>query len=191
MTDTRQSVFLKNDGRGRFVRDVSAVPADLEGKNVYTTELIDVDEDGYPDLLVAGHEHENAPTAIYWGDRSGTYDASRKTTLPAVAGQGIVVDIDAEDLDGDGDRDVVLDRTGSDPFYSGYYIQLVFNRGSRRFTDETAQRITRGAEAAAHWIRWIRLEDVNEDGYRDIWGDGPVHWGLTWLNDGSGRFSKR
>ena len=191
MTDTRQSVFLKNDGRGRFVRDVSAVPADLEGKNVYTTELIDVDEDGYPDLLVAGHEHENAPTAIYWGDRSGTYDASRKTTLPAVAGQGIMVDIDAEDLDGDGDRDVVLDRTGSDPFYSGYYIQLVFNRGSRRFTDETAQRITRGAEAAAHWIRWIRLEDVNEDGYRDIWVDGPVHWGLTWLNDGSGRFSKR
>ena len=191
MTDhsAGQSVFLENDGRGRFVQDVGAVPADLVRKNVYTTEFIDVDEDGYPDLLIAGHEHENAPSAIYWGDGSGTYDASRKTILPAVAGQGIVVDIDAEDLDGDGDRDVVLSRTGDDPFYSGYYIQLVFNRGSRRFADETARRITHGADPDAGWLPWIRLDDVNDDGSLDIWIDDQR--GLTWLNDGSGDFNKR
>ena len=191
-----QSVFLENDGRGRFVQDVGAVPADLERKNVYTTEFIDVDEDGYPDLLVAGHEHENAPSAIYWGDGSGAYDASRKTVLPAVAGQGIVVDVDAEDLDGDGDRDVVLSRTGDGTGgvsnYSGYYIQLVFNRGSRRFADETARRIRHGADPDARWIPWIRLVDVNDDGSLDIWTDDSLdNWGLTWLNDGSGRFNKR
>ena len=198
MTDhaAGRSVFLENDGRGRFVQDVGAVPADLERKNVYTTEFIDVDEDGYPDLLIAGHEHENAPSAIYWGDGSGAYDASRKTVLPAVAGQGIVVDIDAEDLDGDGDRDVVLSRTGDGSGdvsnYSGYYIQLVFNRGSRRFADETARRIRHGADPDARWIPWIRLDDVNEDGSLDIWIDNSDdNWGLTWLNDGSGVFNKR
>lgn len=190
MTDhsAGQSVLLENDGRGRFVHDVvGAIPA-----GVYTTEFIDVDEDGYPDLLIAGHEHENAQSAIYWGDGSGTYDASRKTILPAVAGQGIVVDIDAEDLDGDGDRDVVLSRTSDVPFYAGYYIQLVFNRGSRRFADETARRITHGADPDARWLLWIRLDDVNDDGSLDIWIDEHWdNWGLTWLNDGSGSFNKR
>lgn len=38
--------------------------------------------------------HEGSPTAIYWGDATGRYDGSRKTLLPGVDGQGVIVDID-------------------------------------------------------------------------------------------------
>ena len=71
-------------------------------------------------------------------------------------------------------------------------MELVFNRGSRRFADETARRITHGADPDARWIPWIRLDDVNDDGSLDIRADSPDdNWGLTWLNDGSGSFNKR
>ena len=190
LTDTRQPLFLENDGGGKFVRDLNAVPAELKERGAFTTEIIDVDDDGAPDLLVAGHEYEDQPTVIYWGDRSGTYDASRKTTLPAVPGRGVVVDIDAEDLDGDGDRDIVLSRTSSEPFYAGYYVQVVAGHGSRRFADETARRITDGDRPTARWLEWIRIEDVNRDGFPDLWVDDITHWGVTWINDGSGRFTR-
>ena len=159
--------------------------------NMFTAEFIDVDGDSYPDLLVSGHEHQGQPSAIYWGDESGTYEGSRKTILPEVLGQGVVVDIDAEDLDGDGDRDIVLNRAGDDPLYIGYYIQVIMNRGSRRFIDETAERIRSGARATSDWLVWVRLEDVDNDGDKDIWIDDTNHLGLTWINDGSGRFTQR
>ena len=120
LTHYRQVRFLQDDGSGASVRDRIAVPAELTGRGVHTTEIIDMDEDGYPELLVADHEYDDQPTAIYRGERSGGYDAPRKTLLPAVAGPGVVVDVDAGDLDEEGDRDIVRARTGSAPaFYAG------------------------------------------------------------------------
>lgn len=85
--------------------DLAPAPGDLTRKNVYTVELIDLNEDGFPDLLIGGHEHQGAPTAIYWGNCAGVYQAADKTVLPAVPRFGVVVDIDAEDLDSDGVRE--------------------------------------------------------------------------------------
>lgn len=189
VTDTQQAFLLLNDGAGNFQYDVSAVPLTLTQRQVHTVELIDVDDDGWPDLLIGGHEHQDAPTLIYWGDSSGTYHDARRTVLPAVEVQGVVVDIDAEDLDGDGNREIVLSRTGSDPFYEGYYIQIVGNRGGRQFADETSERIMDGADPHGRWLDWIRLQDVNDDGHLDIFIDSQSNHGMTWLNDGSGHMS--
>ena len=124
LTDLTRLVLLVN-GRGRFTERRHALPL----RGAFTAELIDVDLDGYIDLLVGGDEDAN-PTEIYWGDRSRTYSVERRTMLPAVRGQETVVDIDAEDLDGDGVRDIVLDRTGGgDNAYEGYYIQLLLGQG--------------------------------------------------------------
>lgn len=109
---------------------------------------------------------------------------------PAVEGQGIVVDIDAEDLDGDGLREIVLDRTTSDPFYLGFYIQVLTGLGGREFADETDRRIVGGADPEHRWFDWLRLIDVNDDGHLDIFADDYDDHGVTWLNDGSGRLIK-
>ncbi len=185
--------LLLNDGSGSFTYDQSRLP-NLDERPIFTAEIIDVDGDLWPDLLLAGHEWDEPwgpgwPTTIYWGDPSGTYEDSRKTILPAVEGQGIVVDIDAEDLDGDEDRDIVLNRTAEDPFYQGYFIQIVASLGDRAFADETPMRIEGGADPEGSGFAWIRLQDVNRDGHLDIWVDDEFKHGWAWLNDGSGFLS--
>ena len=172
--------FLINDGNGNFEQNTNAVPSAINDQGVYTAELVDVDDDGYPDLLVGGHEEEEygaAPTAIYWGNSSGEYSDSRRTILPEVNGQGIVVDIDVGDLDCDDNKDIVVNRTGSDPFYVGYYFQVISGLGNRTYSDTTSQSIGHGADATGQWIVWLRLVDVNGDGSLDIATDGDRYFG--------------
>ena len=184
--------FLINDGEGNFDYSVSGIDSEINNSSIFTTELIDVDADGHSDLLVAGHENEGAPTTIYYGDSSGSYVGSRKTVLPAVQGQGVIVDIDVGDLDGDGNNDVVLTRTPQEPFYDGFYIQLVSGIGGRQFSDQTvridiASKGATGSNDFSNWITWVRLVDINGDGHLDIFVDARNYFGKTWLNDGSGR----
>ena len=182
--------FLINDGNGNLEQNRTAVPSAIDDQGVYTAELVDVDDDGYPDLLVGGHEEADygaAPTAIYWGDSSGEYSDSRKTILPEVNGQGVVVDIDVGNLDHDGNKDIVVNRT--DPNYVGYYFQIISGLGNRTYSDTTSQSIEHGADATGLWVVWIRLLDVNGDGSLDITIDGLFYFGATWLNDGSGRLA--
>ena len=186
VADMIQPFILINDGLGNFTYDTQRLPDDFDD-NLYTAELIDVDADGFIDLLVAGHEHERMETSIYWGSSTYTYTSSNKTVLPSVAGQRIVVDIDADDIDNDGNKDIVVTRTGSGQgnFYVGYYIQIIVNEGSRQFSDKTSERIANGA--GAEWIDWIRLRDNNNDGYLDIIVDDSSR-NLIWTNDGTGVF---
>jgi len=186
VTDTAQSFFLINDGLGNFTYETQQVPDDLDD-NIYTAELIDIDSDGFYDLVVAGHEHDGMQTTIYWGSNSYSYSSLDKTILPAVVGQGTVVDIDADDVDNDGDNDVVVTRTGGGQanFYIGYYIQIIINQGSRLFTDDTDQRISTGT--GENWIDWIRLQDVDNDGNIDIVVDDADR-NLVWYNNGEGIF---
>ena len=187
VADTVQPFLLINDGLGNFTYDTQGLPGELTSKLLSTAELIDVDADGYFDLLVAGHEHEGMETTIYWGSDTGTYTALDKTILSSVDGQGTVVDIDADDIDNDDDKDIVVTRTGGgqNNFYVGYYIQIIVNEGSRQFTDETNQRITNGT--GNDWIDWIRLQDYNNDGYLDIIVDYASR-NLIWFNNGAGSF---
>ena len=194
VTDTNNDpFFLINDGDGVFSHNVEVLPSEVTHQAIYTSELVDVDNDGYTDLVVGGHEFEpedeGSPTTIYWGDATGQYEGSRKTTLPGVSGRGIIVDIDVGDLDGDGNEDIVLNRTVEDPFYSGFYIQIISGAGNRAFSDTTSQSIDFGTREANKWIVWLRLVDINGDGHLDVTVDDPgdAEVEFSWLNDGSGR----
>ena len=182
--------LLINNGEGRFRR--SFRPVKLDGF-VLASEFVDVDTDGYVDLLVGGHEQDSGLTQILWGDSTGVFDSANGTVLPAVPGYGVILDIDAADTDGDGDRDLVILRTGdgtSRGFYDGYYIQLLEQAGDRRFTDATAESISGNEDGSAPSVRWLRIYDVDDDGDADIVVDDYSTYGLIWRNDGAGRFQR-
>ena len=165
--------FLVNDGTGNFVPDAARIEG-IGSEGIFTAELVDVDRDGYVDVLAAGHEYEGFPTQILWGDNTGVFSTMRALILPAIPGHGIVVDIDVADTDGDGDRDIVLNRTGDDSgpgWYDGYYMQLLEQTGTRTFSDITQHLLPENQNAEAAWITWLRVFDLDEDGDLDIFAD--------------------
>ena len=188
--DNQSPFFLINDGSGNFSRNTDRLTSEVNGKPLFTAELIDIDRDGYIDLIVAGHEFEGMDTVIYWGSGSGTYLSTNKTVLPSVDGQGVVLDIDSEDINNDGNKDILLTRTGGgdNNFYVGYYLQLVQNNGKRQFTDATSN-ISSNSDVNGGWIDWVRIQDFNNDGNLDIIEDNASP-GLIWFNDGSGMFAR-
>jgi hypothetical protein len=105
----------------------------------------------------------------------------------------VVVDIDVEDLNGDGLKDIVVTRTKSPPFfYKDFFIQIIMKKDAKNFTDESMSRIIYDIDTWAGnlqpWIDWIRLVDYDHNGSTDIVVDNS--WlNLRWKNDGQGYFT--
>jgi hypothetical protein len=191
--------FLLNDGKGQFTVDTTRVPPSISLPNIYACELIDVDYDNNLDLIVGGSEYPCAdlPTEIFWGDGTGFYSDANKTVLPANCAEwNTVLDIDAEDINNDGLRDLVITRTNST--YTGFYFQVVMQTSPRAFSDESLPRLIHDPSTwignNAVWIAWIRLVDMTGDGAPDLLIDdeashqeGAHHFG--WANDGNGFFT--
>lgn len=186
------SYLLLNDGSAHFSINTSRLPTRADGTAFFffTAELADVDGDGYVDLLTAGHEHENIPTVIYWGGENGLYRSSRSTTLPMVPDMGICLDFIIEDIDHDGRRDVVVNRTGSTQDYVGRYFQVLRQTAARVFADESAARIT--MNKALQTFDFFRGQDINGDGHVDILVDDKNEMAIgeyAWVNNGAGVFT--
>jgi hypothetical protein len=193
ITDNKTiSKFLINDGAGNFKEDLAIYPGELWGKPYFASELYDINNDGYLDLVTGGHEHNGANTIILLGNASGNFMTSRMVTVPAVSSYGVVVDIDFIDYDKDGKTDVLITRTGDGKleqgYYKGYYLQLLKNAGSK-FEDVTKTALKDNASSTAKWINLIRVQDVDNDGDLDITTDDKLY-GLSWIND-DGNLSKK
>ena len=195
--------FLINDGKGGMTRDRSYLPRNfpLDHAGYHTSELIDVDGDGYLDLLIAGHEFEAEPALILWGSEAPGFAGSPATPLQRVADFGIIVDIDVADLDGDGINDVLLNRSGSAPgreSYDGSYLQLLQGQQDRRtFSDISESSFDNNALLGPSsidgvWFEWLIVQDWDFDGDLDILVDDlPLKHGegLVLINNGQGVFS--
>ena len=175
------SFFLINDGTGTFTYDSARVPSG--GQKRFTAELVDVDGDGAIDLITGGHDHEGRPAVIAWGDMHGRFSFFRQTMLPGVDCYGRAIDIEVEDLDADGDKEIIINRTsgGCGAYYAGFYVQVLRNNGDRTFTDATSTMIPNGSSSTNDWIDWLRISDVNGDGKPDLIADDSAR-GLVWLN---------
>jgi len=186
------SYFLLNDGHGHFTVDTTRVPSTILRNFIYTCELIDVDYDGNLDLVVGGHEYNGMPTEIFWGNGTGFYSDTNKTVLPADAQFGIVLDIDSEDINHDGLRDLVITRTAQVPFYTGFYFQVVMQTSRHVFADQSLPRLIHDRSTwignTGRWVDWIHLVDITGDSARDIVVDDASRH-LGWTNDGNGYFT--
>jgi hypothetical protein len=189
---TNQSIskFMINDGKANFTYDKELYPNTLYNKSFFASELYDMDNDGYLDLVTAGHEHNGAASSVFFGNPSGAYITSKMATLTPVAGFGIVLDIDFIDYNNDGKKDILITRTGDGKgeqgFYTGYYLQLLKNNGTS-FEDVSKTVLSKNSSITAKWINWIRVLDVDNDGDLDITTDDKM-FGLVWTNN-NGSFS--
>jgi hypothetical protein len=182
--------FLLNDGHGNLIRNFNRVPSEFVTNVNYAIELVDIDQDGYIDILTGGDELTGIGTIIYWGNASGYYRASNKLVLPGVSGWEIVWDFAADDLDGDGLRDVIVYRVPSDPGDNGRYFQILRQTDLRNFVDETSTRIS--MDTAEPALDFIRTQDLDGDGDLDLFIDDRDYVAkgdYAWINNGAGVFA--
>ena len=133
--------------------------------NYASAAAVDVDGDGWPDLLAARY---NLAPVLYVNQRDGTFREE------AVArGLGAVNNVGAfgcGDLDNDGDQDIMIAPA------KGYRFYLFINDGTGLFTDDA---VNRGAAVPTtlhdHESYSVGLVDYDRDGYLDIY---VSEWGV-------------
>lgn len=180
-----EAFFYINNGFGSFQRVTNRW--DNSMAQIDAAELIDIDEDGFVDLIVGADESAGYATSIYWGNSTGTYTSDLVTALPAApagyATYTLVLDFEAEDLDADNNKDIVVYRTTAAD--TDRVVQLIRNNGGRVFTDATVQIDN---PVVNNTSRWLRAQDMGGTGAGiDIFPDNAA--AAFWFdNDGTGNF---
>ena len=172
--------FLINDGNANFTLDDEIFNSQTGG--IFTVEMIDINNDGYLDLITGGHSFDSGdmkgPT-IYYGNGTNFSD-ERSYILKDISSWGVVVDIDFYDLNNDGYNEIILNRTGGesgnwDLFYVGWRIQIFENISGSNFKDETEKYIDNYQDRNGRWTVWYRIHDIDNDGFIELFDDDPNH----------------
>jgi len=204
--------MLINDGSGGFTLDRSVLPASMtasDGREPWQTAwfdsalFADVDGDNALDMIVGKFgEVSNGATHfsyVYFNDGTGHYSDADRTALPQPSQLGAAstsYDLDAMDVDGDGDLDLFNVYTPAADV-RGWELQLLINDGNGNFTDGTAARFRAGETSLTdvnYFMSFLEVADVNNDGFDDliaryVGAENAADAPAIWLNDGTGRFA--
>ncbi len=105
---TPQSYLLMNDGKGNFVDQTDALAPDLKNVGMVTDALwMDLTGDGYNDLIIVG---EWMPIKVFISLKETLQDETDKYIH--FASTGWWNRIHADDMDGDGDPDLIIGNCG-------------------------------------------------------------------------------
>ena len=190
-------VFLVNDGKGNFTIDNSIYQYKTSG--LYTCEMIDVNKDGYLDLLVGGHSiasDEIESPKILLGNGK-TFTGERIIHLPEIKNWQVSVDFLYEDLNNDGIKEIIVSKSGggNNNFYRGFRLQILENSGNYNFVDKTDNYIKDYISEEDTWIPWLRIQDIDKNGKLDIFTGDKGHKNSKvsqrWERDVDGFFKMR
>lgn len=183
-----------NDGAGHFTVAEGRLPAPVTdlSRNKYTaSHFVDVNNDGFPDLVLGG-EDLPTPSVVLLNDSTGHFSLLPNALPPKpFAPNAIALDIQSADLNHDGHMDLLIAFTKSNPFYVGRWIQVLINNGDGTFRDETAARLPQ-SDNSANWIKFLELVDIDGDGNPDLatrLAEGNGESPPFYLNDGNGVFT--
>jgi len=164
--------LLVNNGQGYFSDQTARLPvADKPNWWPNNCRMLDVNNDGYPDIFMgesAGHYPQDF---IFLNDGTGHFTFAPDNTLPShLLGRGSgTTSAQATDLNGDGWMDLVLSVFDN---VSGKKmpIQILFNNRNGTFRDVSDRIIGPYLDTTNCGEFDRRVADVNGDGWPDLLG---------------------
>ncbi|MBO1320769.1 CRTAC1 family protein [Acanthopleuribacter pedis] len=190
-----QDYYWRNDGTGRFTPADEAVgiSAALADTNAFTPSFSDINNDGWPDLLVVA----DFRTTTYFINRGGGFFVEGDRT-PITDGNGMGSAVG--DIDNDGDLDWFVSSVGvveGNPNQDPTGNRMYRNKGDGTFEDATEACGVR----EGHWGWGSTFGDFDNDGDLDLFHVngflGSFSAGYDqdasklFINDGSGVFSEQ
>jgi hypothetical protein len=203
--DTRVGPYLLlGNGDGTFRQTRAGLPESylLTANNLVVERslacaLVDVDADGFTDLVLGAWNVNGADSVIYFNDGTGNFNARPWVALPTGPfgkSNTLVLDIATQDFNRDGRPDLLLvlqyQPTPPETGFFGFGLQVLINQGNGVFVDETAARLPPGtSRPTGPYCTFARFADFNGDGWEDFycatnsWTDTEP---CIWMNQGSG-----
>lgn len=157
-------LILLNDGNGNFIDGTSTFPDQLSSiGRLNTSEIYDVNRDGYPDIL-AGCECLTDSSAKIWLGPDYTEVINVRRNEPFTT----IVDILPIDMDADKDIEILFSLTGSgSKNYQGAMVELAtLNKESNKLSYEILYEDD--SSDSKLWIFWLKTLDHDGDGDLDI-----------------------
>jgi hypothetical protein len=179
-----KSRIMWNDGKANFTIDFTGV-GDIPV--VYQSELVDVNNDGFLDLVIVF-----VPTTfpsrvndfrVLWGNGKG-FSLTNSSSI-SLSGERYLMNLDFTDLDADGTKEIIASGSYNNPVGSGapiYFISLFKSTDKgKTFSDKTIQYIDNNTAGRFYHIR---VQDIDKNGQLDIFS-GEKKDNIRWEWNGS------
>ena len=184
-----KSRIMWNDGKANFTLDFNGV-GDIPV--VYLSELVDVNNDGFLDLVMvfvpATIPSRVNDFRVLWGNGKG-FSLTNSTAIN-ISGEWYLMTLDFTDVDADGTKEIMASGNYNNPSGTGapiYFISLFKSADKgKTFSDKTSQYIDNNTAGRFYHIR---VQDIDKNGLLDIFS-GEKKDNIRWEWNGT-KFIKK